>query len=74
MRLATARQPVWAARRRGHKARIIARLLRHVFEAGMEVDGSLVYTLLFDSESKLRAWVAAKGAVMEADGWLTESC
>ncbi len=67
------RRPVWVARRGDHDACILARLLHHAFEAGMEVDGTLVYTLLFDSESKLRAWVSEKCARMEAAGWVNET-
>ncbi len=74
MGLVGARRPLWAAQRGDHNARIFGRLLRHLFEAGMEVDGSIVYTLLFDSEAKLRAWVTEKGGLMEAAGWMREAC
>ncbi len=64
------RTPLWLARRGEHRARILTRLLRHAFEAAMEVDGTLVYTLLFDNEVELRAWVSEKCSRMEAAGWL----
>ncbi len=63
------RRPLWAAQRGGHQACIVTRLLRRAFEAGMEVDGTIVYTLLFENEGDLLAWVSEKCARMEAAGW-----
>ncbi len=66
---AGARHPLWIADRRGHQVRILTRLMRYLFEAGVEVDGTLVYTLLFQNEIEMRSWVSEKCARMEAAGW-----
>ncbi len=39
----------------------------------MEVDGTLVYTLLFDNEFTFRAWVSEKSTRMVEAGWVGET-
>ncbi len=62
--------PVWTAQRKGEFATILVRLLPRGLEVGMDVGGSLIYTVLFETGAEVWAWVRENCAEMEARGWL----